>query len=72
MIYITDDKYRLPACVDERTCIYEKKGEHVIYHIALEHPKIWMNYGMYANGLLVESASEWALRSNINMILIKE
>ena len=28
-----------------------------IYHVALEHNDEYMNYGIYANGLLVESCS---------------
>jgi surface protein len=57
-IYITYDKYRLPACVDERTSVYEKEGFHTIYHFALENDDYYMNYGIYANGLLVETSSK--------------
>jgi hypothetical protein len=57
-IYVTDDKYRLPACVDERTSVYEKEGLHTIYHFALENDDYYMNYGIYANGLLVETSSK--------------
>lgn len=56
-VYITDDKYRLPACVDERTEIFDQRGDFMIYHLALEHADILMNYGIYANGLLVETTS---------------
>jgi hypothetical protein len=56
--YITDNKYRLPACVDKRTTVYEVTGEHTIYHFALENDDYYMNYGVYANGLLVESTSK--------------
>jgi hypothetical protein len=54
----TDDKYRLPVCVDERSTVYEVPGTHTIYHMALEHDDYFMNYGIYANGLLVESTSK--------------
>jgi hypothetical protein len=54
----TDDKYRLPVCVDERSTVYEVAGKHTIYHMALEHDDYFMNYGIYANGLLVESTSK--------------
>lgn len=57
-IFITDNLYRLPASADERATVYEKTGIHTIYHFALEHPDYYMNYGVYANGLLVESCSE--------------
>ena len=53
--FVTDGKYRLPACADERSQIYKKKGEFIIYHFALEHDDEYMNYGIYANGLLVET-----------------
>jgi len=56
-IYFTDGKTRLPACIDERAKIYEVEGKHTIYHFALEHHDYYMNYGIYANGLLVETAS---------------
>ena len=56
-VYITEGKYRLPACVDERTQVYEHPGMYTIYHLALENEEPTMNYGIYANGLLVESCS---------------
>jgi hypothetical protein len=57
-VYITDDKYRLPVCADERATIYEKPGKYTVYHIALENERYCGNYGIYANGLLVESTSK--------------
>jgi hypothetical protein len=54
-IFATDTKYRLIACVDERSIPFEKEGTFLIWHIALEHEDMMMNYGIYANGLLVES-----------------
>jgi len=54
-IFVTDRKYRLLACVDERSVPFEKEGTFSIWHVALEHEDIKMNYGIYANGLLVES-----------------
>jgi hypothetical protein len=47
----------LPACVDDRTKILEEDGVHTIWHLSLEHSNYYMNYGIYANGLLVETAS---------------
>ena len=61
-IYVTDNKYRLPACVDEKTKPYEKEGAFTIYHVALENDDYYMNYGIYANGLLVESTSQRYLK----------
>jgi hypothetical protein len=57
-LYITDYHYRLPACADLRTHVYEKEGDYTIYHLALENPDYYQNYGIYANGLLVESCSK--------------
>lgn len=56
--YVTDNKYRLPACADYRATVYESPGEYSIYHFALENDDYYMNYGVYANGLLVESSSK--------------
>jgi hypothetical protein len=66
-IYITDDKYRLPVCVDERAQLYEKSGTFTIYHLALENDDYYMNYGIYANGLLVETSSKRYMRELSNM-----
>jgi len=56
-IYITDDQYRLPACLDERFTECSDYGNKTIWHFALEHDDIFENYGVYANGLLVETCS---------------
>jgi hypothetical protein len=69
-IYETDDKYRLPACVDERTTVYETVGLCTIYHIALENDNYYWNYGIYANGLLVETCSKRYLKELSNMSFI--
>jgi hypothetical protein len=69
-IYITDSKYRLPACLDERAIIYENEGTFTIYHIALDNENYYYNYGIYANGLLVESCSKRYLKELSDMELI--
>jgi hypothetical protein len=69
-IYVTDNKYRLPACVDERTVIFDVKGEFTVFHIALENNDHYMNYGIYANGLLVESCSIVHLHNRFIMSLM--
>ena len=56
--YMTDGKFRLPVCADPKSTIYEKQGKYMVYHIALENDDYYMNYGIYANGLLVESTSK--------------
>ena len=57
-IYTTDDMYRLPACVDEKTTVYEIDGTYTIYSLALENDNYYWNYEIYANGLLVETSSQ--------------
>ena len=56
-IYMTDEKLRLLACIDNNAMIYNKSGEFNIWHIALENINENTNYGIYANGLLVESCA---------------
>ena len=70
IIYITDNNYRLPACADHRASVYEHTGTHTIYHLALENDDYYMNYGIYANGLLVETCSKRYLKEVANMTLI--
>jgi surface protein len=67
---VTDRKYRLPSCLDERAVVYEKPGTYTIYHIALENDDYIMNYGIYANGLLVETCSKRYLNELSGMILL--
>ena len=56
-IYVTEDMYRIPAHLDDRASPYGKPGSAHIWHFALENDDIKANYGVYANGLLVESSS---------------
>ena len=70
-IYVTDDKYRLPACLDEENAnVYETPGEYTIYHFALENVDYYMNYGVFANGLLVESSSKRYMKECSQMTLM--
>lgn len=70
-IYITDNKYRLPACADARASVCEIPGFYTIYHLALENDNYYMNYGIYANGLLVETCSKRYLKELSNLTLIE-
>ena len=56
-VYITEYQYRVPACLDKRATIYEGKYPVTIWHLALENANYYRNYGVYANGLLVETCS---------------
>ena len=66
-IFVTDRKYRLPACVDERAQPWNSAGHYPIWHLALEHTDPNMNYGIYANGLLVETCPISTLKSRSNL-----
>jgi hypothetical protein len=61
----------LPACVDHRSCVFETPGKYIIYHLALENEDYYMNYGIYANGLLVETTSIRFMKELSNMNLIE-
>jgi hypothetical protein len=69
-VYVTDKHYRLIACADEKADPFNKEGFMNIYHIALEHNDYYMNYGIYANGLLVESCSKRYLTELSNMRIL--
>ena len=71
-VYITDNHFRLIACADEKADPFNKEGFMNIYHIALDHDDICMNYGIYANGLLVESCSIEYLIKYSNMKILGE
>ena len=61
-VYVTDGKYRLITCADERALPLAQAGEFDIYHFALECDTPNVNHGVYANGLLVETCFEKRIR----------
>jgi hypothetical protein len=67
-LYVTDDMYRLPVYLDDNSDIYtEEYGDINVYHIALgdnEH----RNYGIFANGLLVESCFINRIKNEMTLI----
>ena len=67
---VTDGRYRLPACLVTKASIYENPGTYTIYHFALENDDYIMNYGVYANGLLVETCSKRYLNEFSGMTII--
>lgn len=69
-VYETEGHYRLPACLDERAEAFTEPGEYRIWHFALEHDDVYANYGVLANGLLVESASIDYLQKYSKMKLV--
>lgn len=70
-IFITDRKYRLMAYLDERSEPYTEMGRHTVWHMALENTDYYMNYGIYANGLLVESTSKRYMKELSGLKLIE-
>ena len=69
-IFVTGNKYRLMACVDDRSEPYDEEGLFTIWHFALEHEKYTLNYGVYANGLLVETSSLRMMKEFSGMTLL--
>lgn len=66
-IFATEEKYRLMAYIDPKAEPYKKAGEFQIWHLSLENDHYFANYGVYANGLLVESASKRMMRDYSGM-----
>lgn len=69
-ISTTDSKYLLPVCADERASIYEKSDDYAIYDLILENDECCTCYGIYANGLLVESPYKNYVKDLTNLSLI--
>jgi len=61
-MYGTDGHYRLPAYADDRSTPFPSQGIFSIYHFALEHESEAANYGVYANGVLVETSCKAHMR----------
>jgi len=71
-LFVTDKKYRLMACVDERAEPWNSKGSYTIWHFALANKDEKMNYGIYVNGgLLVETCSINFMKNKSNIMLNK-
>jgi hypothetical protein len=71
-IYITGNKYRLPICFSDEAEPFNEEGEFNIWHFALENDDYYGNYGVYANGLLVESTSIRYMKEIFDGDLLKE
>jgi hypothetical protein len=68
--WVTDDKFRLLTCLDERAEPYEEEGTFPIWHFALDHFDKYMNYGVYANGLLVETCDIYNMEEHSGLELV--
>ena len=65
--YMVDDKYKLLACYSSKLCIAAEQGVE-IYHFTLEPPENANSnhvYGVYANGVLVESCSKGSMEQSL-------
>jgi hypothetical protein len=69
-IMLTDKKIRLLTCLDELAEPYEEEGVFTIWHFALEHFDDYMNYGVWANGLLMETCSINMMRQYSGLELV--
>jgi hypothetical protein len=71
-VYITEEFYRMPAFLDDRAEEYDGPDEPAtIWHFALEHENVAHNYGVFANGLLVESCAIESLLEKSGMRLVE-
>jgi len=69
--FVTDGKYRLMACIDQLAEPWASEGSYPIWHFALEHTDLYMNYGVFANGgLVVETCSINFMRNKSNLRLL--
>jgi hypothetical protein len=69
-VFVTENHYRVPIFMDQRAKPYTNNEPVTIWHFALEHPDIEQNYGVYANGILVESSSAEYMTEHSNMKLL--
>jgi len=70
-VYVTGDKYRLPVCFDEKAEPYNEEKDFEVWHFALENENYFGNYGIYANGLLVETCSIRYIKEMLNCEIIE-
>jgi len=71
-VYITEESYRIPAHMDDRAEPYDREDTPVtIWHFALENENVAHNYGVYANGLLVESCAIESFMKKSGMISLE-
>lgn len=54
-MFVIGNRYRLPAVLDERAEPWASAGKYWVWNLALENEDRTKNYGIWANGLFVES-----------------
>jgi hypothetical protein len=65
-LYLTEGKIRLMAMDDPEAELYPVKGVHAIYNFALSTGD--KNYGVYANGKLVESSFPYWIKKGMTLV----
>jgi hypothetical protein len=68
-LYLTEGKIRLMAKDDAEAELYPTTGVHEIYNFVLEAPTENTNYGVFANGKLVESSFPYWIRKGMNLVV---
>jgi hypothetical protein len=71
-VFVTENHYRVPAWLDDRSEPYNNTADETVtvWHLALENENIYHNYGVWANGLLVETCSILYLTQISDMELV--
>jgi hypothetical protein len=70
-VYTTDGLRRLMVHLDDKSIPHDTSEEINIWHLALDNDDYYMNYGIYANGLLVETTSKRYLKELSKMQLVQ-
>ena len=68
-IFLTEGKIRLMAKDDAEAEFYPVQGTHEIYNFVLEAPTENMNYGVFANGKLVESSFPYWIKKGMKLVV---
>jgi hypothetical protein len=69
-VFVTDRMYRLPAWIDSKSEAWNSEGRYTVWHFALENVLVNTHYGVYANGLLVESCSIHSMKNKANITFV--
>jgi len=69
-VFVTDRMYRLPAWIDSKSEAWNSEGQYTVWHFALENVLVNTHYGVYANGLLVESCSIHSMKNKANITFV--
>jgi len=68
-ICVTDKKFCLPSAADAHATPFTVEGAITVYNFSLDHPIATMNYGVYANGLVVDCSSKAHMMNKAYTIL---